>query len=53
LPKGQKRKASKLEKEEEEDSNDKDLPLPPRGLGVAKTAKKLASKFDLLAIKLF
>ena len=49
--KGKKRKASKLE--EEEDSNNKDLPLLPRSLGVVRTAKKLASEFDLLAVKLF
>ena len=50
LPKGQKRKAHELE---EEDSDDEDLPPPPRGPGVARTAEKLASEFDLPAVELF
>ena len=41
------------EEEEEEDSDDKDLLLPPCSLGVARTAEKLASKFNILAIELF
>jgi hypothetical protein len=49
LPKGQqKRKAGELE-----DSDDEDLPPPPRGPGVAKTAEKLASEFDIPAVELF
>ena len=53
LPKGRKRKAGMLEEEEEEDSNDEDLPPPPHGPGMARTAEKLASEFDVPAVELF
>src|SRR5438045_5418320 len=54
LPKGKKRKrkASELEEEEEDSDNEDLLPLL-HGLGVARTAEKLTSKFNLLAVELF
>ena len=42
-----------LEEEEEEDSDDEDLPLLPRGPGMARTTEKLTSKFDVPAVELF
>ena len=53
LPKGRKRKAGVLKEEEEEDSDDEDLLLPPHGPGMARTAEKLASEFDVPAVELF